>query len=166
MVNPIQPHVLIALQAILGQTWSVESPRSLSQPNVWAGTILWGYKIHKGTNTPSKLAMGSINVWIFFLNEFLVTGVFSSEITIFILFGYDNYWVNFEKNDGLALGHQHQQLFLGIERWIIYIYIYSQSWTPHDDVIKWKHFRVAGHLCEEFTGPRWIPDTKASDAEL
>ena len=23
-------------------------------------------------------------------------------------------------------------------------------------------FRVTGHLCEEFTGPRWIPRTKAS----
>ena len=27
-------------------------------------------------------------------------------------------------------------------------------------------FRVAGHLCGEFTGHRWIPRTKASDAEL
>ena len=27
-------------------------------------------------------------------------------------------------------------------------------------------FRVIGHLCGEFTGPRWIPCTKASDAEL
>ena len=36
----------------------------------------------------------------------------------------------------------------------------------HDDVIKWKHFRVAGPLCGEFTGHRWIPLTKASDAEL
>ena len=27
-------------------------------------------------------------------------------------------------------------------------------------------FRVTGHLCEEFTGPRWIPHTMASDAEL
>ena len=27
-------------------------------------------------------------------------------------------------------------------------------------------FRVAGHLCGEFPGPRWIPRTKASDAEL
>ena len=26
-------------------------------------------------------------------------------------------------------------------------------------------FRVTGHLCWEFTGPRWIPRTKASDAE-
>ena len=25
---------------------------------------------------------------------------------------------------------------------------------PHDDVIKWQHFRVTGHLCGEFTGPR------------
>ena len=27
-------------------------------------------------------------------------------------------------------------------------------------------FRVTGHLCGEFTGPRWIPRTKVSDAEL
>ena len=27
-------------------------------------------------------------------------------------------------------------------------------------------FRVTGHLCREFTGKRWIPRTKASDAEL
>ena len=27
-------------------------------------------------------------------------------------------------------------------------------------------FRVTGHLCREFTGPRWIPHTKASDAQL
>ena len=27
-------------------------------------------------------------------------------------------------------------------------------------------FRVTGHLCGEFTGPRWIPHTGASDAEL
>ena len=27
-------------------------------------------------------------------------------------------------------------------------------------------FRVTSHLCGEFTGPRWIPHTKASDAEL
>ena len=27
-------------------------------------------------------------------------------------------------------------------------------------------FRVTGHLCGEFTGPRWIPRTKASDASF
>ena len=27
-------------------------------------------------------------------------------------------------------------------------------------------FRVTGHLSGEFTGLRWIPRTKASDAEL
>ena len=34
----------------------------------------------------------------------------------------------------------------------------SNSW--------WNIFRVAGLLCGEFTGDRWIPRTKASDAEL
>ena len=36
----------------------------------------------------------------------------------------------------------------------------------HDDVIKWKYFPRYRPLCVEFTGPRWIPLTKASDAEL
>ena len=27
-------------------------------------------------------------------------------------------------------------------------------------------FHITGHLCGEFTGPRWIPHTKASDMEL
>ena len=27
-------------------------------------------------------------------------------------------------------------------------------------------FRVTGHLCGEFTGPRWIPYSKASDGEF
>ena len=45
--------------------------------------------------------------------------------------------------------------------------LYSLSGrTSHDDVIKWKHFRVIGPFCGEFTGHRWISRTKASDAEL
>ena len=32
--------------------------------------------------------------------------------------------------------------------------------------IKWMHSRVTGPLCRKFTGHRWIPLTKASDAEL
>ena len=35
----------------------------------------------------------------------------------------------------------------------------------HDDVIKWKHFRVTGPLWGEFTGHRWIPH-KAKWREL
>ena len=52
-----------------------------------------------------------------------------------------------------------------------------QHWsdTLHDDVIKWKkiprssdgkNFRLTGPLWGESTGHRWIPLTKASDAEL
>ena len=36
----------------------------------------------------------------------------------------------------------------------------------HDDVISGNIFRITGPLCGEFTGHRWIPLTKASDAEL
>ena len=34
------------------------------------------------------------------------------------------------------------------------------SFTPHDDVIKWKLFRITGPLCGELTGHRWIPLTR------
>ena len=34
------------------------------------------------------------------------------------------------------------------------------------DSIKWNIFLVTGPLCGEFTNYRWIPLTKASDAEL
>ena len=43
---------------------------------------------------------------------------------------------------------------------------YSLCENPHDDVIKWKHFSRYWPLCGEFTGHRWIPSTKANDAEL
>ena len=38
--------------------------------------------------------------------------------------------------------------------------------TQHDDVINGNIFHVTEPLCGEFTGHRWIPRTKASDAEL
>ena len=46
---------------------------------------------------------------------------------------------------------------------------------PYDDITNFNIMmtssngnivRVTGHLCGEFTGPRWIPHTTASDAEL
>ena len=40
------------------------------------------------------------------------------------------------------------------------------KWVSHDDVIKWKHFPRYWPFVRGFTGPRWIPRTKASDAEL
>ena len=42
---------------------------------------------------------------------------------------------------------------------------YGLKRKGHDDVIKWKHFPRYWPLCGEFIGHRWIPRTKASDAE-
>ena len=41
----------------------------------------------------------------------------------------------------------------------------QKRFRGHDDVIKWKYFRVTGPLRGESTGHRWNPLTKASDAE-
>ena len=43
------------------------------------------------------------------------------------------------------------------------------NWRPHYIMMTSSNgniFRATGHLCGEITGPRWIPHTKASDAEL
>ena len=36
----------------------------------------------------------------------------------------------------------------------------------HDDIIKWKYFPCDWPFVRETTGHRWIPLSKASDAEL
>ena len=41
----------------------------------------------------------------------------------------------------------------------------STQFCTHDDVIK-NLLRHTGYMCGEFTGSRWIPRTKASEAEL
>ena len=50
----------------------------------------------------------------------------------------------------------------GQNRWLLNTAIPNKA-RNHDDV---NIFRVTGHLWGEFTGRRWIPRTKASDAEL
>ena len=42
-----------------------------------------------------------------------------------------------------------------------WILVYNMMTSSNGNI-----FRVTGPLCGEFTGPRWIPRTKASDAEL
>ena len=51
-----------------------------------------------------------------------------------------------------------QKLYTYIERDSILVY--------HDDVIKWKHFPRNWPFVRIIHRPRWIPHTKASDAEL
>ena len=51
-----------------------------------------------------------------------------------------------------------QALYIYISMTIRYWYMMTSS--------NGNIFRVTGHLYGEFTGPRWIPRTKASDAEL
>ena len=48
-------------------------------------------------------------------------------------------------------------------------YKLSSAFVPHVTMmtsLNGNLFRVTVHLCWEFTGPRWIPRTKASDAGL
>ena len=42
----------------------------------------------------------------------------------------------------------------------------GKSWACMMTSSNGNSFRVTDHLCGEFTGHRWIPSTKASDAEL
>ena len=52
---------------------------------------------------------------------------------------------------------------------MIFLFTLKRRNTIHDDIIKWKHFRRYWSFVRgigEFTGHRWIPLTKASDAGL
>ena len=61
--------------------------------------------------------------------------------------------------------HMPQSLILLISADFIHI---SQTviYLPHDDVIKWKHFPRYWPFVRGIHRYRWIPHTKASDAEL
>ena len=66
------------------------------------------------------------------------------------------------ENAVLILNHSfsnwHQDKYLGH---FFLNYLHDMMTSSNGDI-----FRVTGHLCGEFTGFRWNPRTKASDAEL
>ena len=88
--------------------------------------------------------------------------------------------VNISSGDGLVLSGLNHYLS---RCWPILIwYCVTRLQWLNDDVSQYRYmwglryimmtssngniFRVTGHFCGEFTGPRWIPHTKASVAEL
>ena len=84
-----------------------------------------------------------------------------AELWCFLPFARINDWVNNRETGDLRRYRTHYDVTV-----MSYARLSSGTWMPHDDVIKWNIFRVTGHLCGEFTGLRWIPRTKASDAGL
>ena len=58
-----------------------------------------------------------------------------------------HFWIS----DGYALGHRKVLLKMTV----------SMMTSSNGNI-----FRVTGHLCGKFTGPRWISRKKASDADL
>ena len=71
--------------------------------------------------------------------------------------------------------NNHYQMWIAQGRCINMIRTPSKQWgvfdnvyilISNDDIIKWEHFPRYWPLWGEFTGPQWIPLTKASDAEL
>ena len=56
-----------------------------------------------------------------------------------------------------------RKFFPALARWPLRIRVNFAG--THDDVIKWKHFRVPGPLWGEYIGHRRIPLTKASNME-
>ena len=74
-----------------------------------------------------------------------------------------------ELDNLFSTGNKRQQNTENADRvhnsWVHCVW-YNIAGSLHDDVIKWKHFRVTGPLWGESTGDRRIPLTKASDAEL
>ena len=55
----------------------------------------------------------------------------------------------------------HSENDIKLSRQSVHIYVSNMMTSSNGNI-----FRVTGHLYGEFTGPRWIPRTKASDAGL
>ena len=94
-----------------------------------------------------------------------------------LIFFFDSAWRNAcENNRGAGDLRRHRAHYdatlmvtLAIFFWRIRFHSNERTMLQeisrnHDDVIQWNHFCVTGHLCGEFTGQRWIPHTKGSDA--
>ena len=57
--------------------------------------------------------------------------------------------------------HKHANTCTCTRRWIRICLPHIMMTSSNGNI-----FRVTGHLCGKFTGPRWISRTKASDAEI
>ena len=75
------------------------------------------------------------------------------------------YWLLTGKWITMDLPWQHCQHYF----WVMKLYIQFLSHIADQHMMTSSNgniFCVTGHLCREYTGPRWVPLTKASDAEL
>ena len=73
--------------------------------------------------------------------------------------------VSFLTNNRLSGGMRHVVTEVTSLLWSVLLHFWP-VWRPMITSSDGNIFRVTGHLCGEFTGHRWIPCTKASDAEL
>ena len=69
------------------------------------------------------------------------------------------HWTKFDHGHGRSL---YMRITAQMYRHVEHACIFLNMVTSSNGNI----FRVTGHLCGEFTGHRWIPSTKASDAEV
>ena len=85
-------------------------------------------------------------------------------------------YVSMDSNISLAASRRHYVIRTNVDSIHQHLHTASgQSELVYQPAYKWLMMmtssngnivRVTGHLCGEFTGHRWIPRTKASDAEL
>ena len=75
---------------------------------------------------------------------------------------------NWPRNNGTVLYMTPRCINSGWPKWCYFTWIVvpDQNFKFMMTSSNGNIFRVTGHLCGEFTGLRWIPRTKASDAEL
>ena len=89
----------------------------------------------------------------------------------FVVVKVDKYWISIFNCSSKRISSKAFLRLVVVCCWPIYPY--PSGWLhwvldnhTHDDVIKWKQFPRYWPFGGEFNGHRWIPRTKASDAEL
>ena len=93
---------------------------------------------------------------------FIIWLIFHWNLFPLVQLAISQHWLRWKIDASQATSHCVNQCFFSY--WRVYAWLGLDE--LHDDVIKWNIFCVTGHMCGEFIGHRWIPHTKASDAEL
>ena len=97
-------------------------------------------------------------------------GQWRGALMFSLICAWTNGWVNNRNSDDLRHHHAHYDVTV-MESWISLdmvniIFVSTPLQMSMMTSSNGNIFRVTGPLCGEFIGHRWIPHTKASDAEL
>ena len=146
--------------ASMGPTWALSAPDG---PHIGPWTLLSGYVTDADVYMAIDLSNLNLNLESSNDRSWVTCMTPRSNETCFML---DTTYIK------LRLGRIYVSSGACLkkpQRCDTYVSIYTNTYSKFQTMMTSPNgniFRVTGHLCGEFTGPRWISYTKPSNAEL